>query len=291
VRAAYAALVLGLLGGIGLATAVLSVTRPHPPTVQAALGLDRPDTTIDRRRAEAVAVLTAGCMARLGIPWRPVPEPLPSVPDPTLGPIAWADRWGFGLSTTVGDGPTGTPDPLPRPMAAPRSSDRGAGSSVVQRALHGDAGNPGCQATATETVYGLRDRLLRPLRSELDALQRAIEADVGLANALAGWRTCVAEVAGDLGRDRRSLPAALIERWARRLAALPPGDPAALDRLQAAERRDAGILARCEVAYTTARAVVAAPYEARFVERHWTALDAIGRQIAAAEAALPTLPP
>jgi hypothetical protein len=125
----------------------------------------------------------------------------------------------------------------------------------------------------------------------LDALQRAIEADVGLAHALARWRTCVAEVAGDLGRDRRSLPAALIERWARRLAALPPGDPAALDRLQAAERRDAGILARCEVAYTTARAVVAAPYEARFVERHWTALDAIGRQIAAAEAALPTLPP
>lgn len=290
-RAAYAALILGLLGGVGLATVVLSVTRPHPATVQAALGLDRPDTTIDRRRAEAVAVLTARCMARLGIPWRPIPEPLPSVPDPTLGPIAWADRWGFGLSTMVGDRPLGTLGPLLAPSEPSPSTTADAQPSVVQRALHGDAGTPGCQATATETVYGLRDRLLRPLRTELDALQRAIVADVGLSRALAAWRTCVAAVADGLGLDRRSLPAALVLRWTRRLAALPADDSAGLVRLQAAERRDAGALARCELAYTTARTAVAAPYEARFVERHWTTLDTIGRQIAAAEASLPTLPP
>ena len=289
-RAAYAALVLGLLGGIGLATAVLSVAQPEPVTVEAALGLDRPDSTIDRRRAEAVALLTAECMARLGIPWRAVPEPVPSLPDAGLAPVAWADRWGFGVATMVGDGPALEPAAAGSLSPEPRPSDADRGPTAIQRALLGEPGRPGCRQTATDTVYGLRDRLLRPLRPELDALQRAIEADVGLGHALTAWRTCVAPVADGLALDRRSLPSALIQRSADRLAVLPPGDTPALRRLQAAERRDAGIAARCEVGYTTARSALAGSYEARFVAHHRAALEAIGRAIAAAEAALPTLP-
>src|SRR5262245_54820070 len=72
-RAAYAALVLGIVGGFGLATAVLSGVRP-PPTVPAALGLDdRPG--LDSRRATAVAALTTACMRRLGLDWAAIPEP------------------------------------------------------------------------------------------------------------------------------------------------------------------------------------------------------------------------
>jgi hypothetical protein len=204
--------------------------------------------------------------------------------------VAWADRWGFGVATLVGEGPASGPTEAASPSPVPPSTED-ADTSAVRRALIGGPGKPGCRRTATETVYGLRDRLLRPLRSELDALQRAVEADVGLGHALTAWRTCVAPVSDGLTLDRRSLPSALIRRSADRLAGLRSGDPEALRRLQAAERREAGIAARCEVAYTTARTAVAGPYEARFVARHRASLEAIGRAISAAEAALPTLPP
>jgi len=286
VRAACGALTLGLVAGLWLTTTVLSSVSHRPTTVEQALGLGASTAELDARRAVAVAVLTAACMRNLGLRWQPVPEPPPAIPDPDLGPVAWAERWGFGVSTIP-----------PRPTEAADDANLGATAAMpdglrsrYRTALHGSPGQPGCQDTARASVYGLRDRLLRPLRTELDALEAALTADPGLGRAVAVWRGCVGRVADGLPVDRRSLPSALLQRFAARTADVEPGSPR-LGAIQEDERRVAGVLARCEATYADTRTLIAARYEAAFVARHEAALRAFGAAIAAAEAALPTLPP
>jgi hypothetical protein len=97
-------------------------------------------------------------------------------------------------------------------------------------------------------------------------------------------------VSGGLPLDRRSLPGALVARFAARTAGMEPGSPR-LGAIQEDERRVAGVLARCEATYVDARTLIAARYEAAFVASHETALRAVGAAIRTAEAALPTLPP
>jgi hypothetical protein len=286
VKAAYGALTIGLVVGPWLATTVLSSAGHRPTTVEEALGLGTAGAELDGRRAAAAAVLTAACMRSLGLRWQPTPEPLPEIPDPGLGPVAWADRWGFGVSTITA-----------RPAGSADDSNLGAIATLSEvlrsryrAALNGSAGHPGCQETARESVYGLRDRLLRPLRPDLDALDAAVTADPGLGRAVAVWRGCVGRVADGLPIDRRSLPGALIQRFAARAADVEPGSPPLRD-IQEEERRVAGVLARCEESYTNARTRIAARHEAAFVATHEAALRAVGAAIRAAEAALPTLPP
>jgi hypothetical protein len=291
VRAAYAALILGIAGGIWLATTVLpDAAVARPATVADALAIEPPGPALDRRRAEATAVLVAACMAGHGMPWEPVPEPPPAVPDPDLSPVDWARRWGFGVSTMIGR-PEQDParDPNLASIAAAPPDERDA----YRRALLGDASSPGCHATASTSVYGLRDRLLAPLRMSLQALDARIAADPAAARAVAGWRTCVGPVAADLAADRRTLPGALLERFASRSAAIGRGigGLVGLAALQADERRVATVLARCEVEFTEARAVAAARHEAAFVDERRDTLASIGAAIRAAESALPTMPP
>jgi hypothetical protein len=290
VRAAYAALVVGLIGGLALATAVLSSRGDRPLTVAAALRIDRPAGELEGRRSEAVAALVAQCMARHGLRWTAVAEPAPPIPDPDLGPVDWAKRWGFGVSTTVGTPPVVTG--LDPNMAGLEAVDP-ALRDVYRRALHGDGPVPGCHATATDSVFGLRDRLLAPLRPALEALDARIAADPAAARAVAAWRACVAPVAGGLAVDRRVLPGALVERFAARVRSVVPGPSsvAGLAALQADERRVATAVAECELAYARGRTAAAASHEAAFVAEHRQALEGIGAAIRAAEAALPTLPP
>jgi hypothetical protein len=290
VRAAYAALILGLVGGLGLATAVLSGRIDRPTTVVAALGLDLPVGDLELRRSEAVAVLVAECMARRGLRWAAVPEPGLPIPDPDLGPVEWARRWGFGVSTTVGVPPIGAAvDPNMARLEAVEPAVR----DTYRRALHGDDRRPGCHATAAATVFGLRERLLAPLRPALDALDARIAADPAAARAVTTWRACVGPVAGGLAVDRRSLPGALIERFGAQVGSIGPGPSSlvGLAALQANERRAATAVAECELAYAADRARAAAPHEAAFVAVHREALEGIGSAIRAAEAALPPLPP
>ena len=284
--AAYAALLCGLLGGLWLATAVLSTAGRPPATVAEALGLDVADENADHRRSNAVAALTAECMSRLGFIWRSIPELLPEVPDPDLAPVAWADRWGFGVSTIDRSPPPGVPDPNMAALETMSAEVR----STYRAALYGSSGRPGCQQTASETVLGLRDRLLAPIREELDALDAAIAADPGVAKALATWPGCVAGVSSGLTLDRRTLPGALVQRFVAETTPLAFGSRA-MNEVQAEERRVAGVLARCERSYASARAEVAARHEARFVASHRQVLAGIGAATRAAEAALPTLPP
>jgi hypothetical protein len=284
VRAAYVVVFLGSLAGLALATAILAGGHGRPATVAAALGLDAPDPPgLARRRAIAVATLTAECMARLGLTWAPIPDPEPTIPDPDLDPVAWADRWGFGISTTIGTPPS-VADPDANLAALAGASDATRDRYAV--ALDGGEGRGGCRTTATETVHGLRDRLLTPLRGALAALDRAIAADPRIAAAAADWARCVAPVAGGLAPDRRTLAPTLTTDIAR---ALSTSRPLArhLRRIREEERRVAGRLARCEVAYASRRAAVAARHEAAFVAAHRVALEAIGTAIRAAEATLP----
>jgi hypothetical protein len=290
VRAAYAALALGIVGGIWLATTVLSTGGDRPATVAEALGVEPPGQALDRRRAEATAALVARCMADHGLRWTPVVEPPPAVPDPDLRPVEWAGRWGFGASTMVGRQASVTAgDPNLAAIAGLPAVKRAA----YLRALHGDGSAPGCLTTASKTVYGLRDRLLAPLRSDLQALDALIAASPAATRALAAWRTCVGPVATGLTPDRRTLPGALLERFVDRTTAVGPGiaGVVGLAALQADERRVATAVARCELAVLEERSRVASVHEAAFVEEHRDALASIGAAIRAAEAALPTLPP
>jgi len=287
VRATYVAFVLGVLGGLGLATVVVSTAGRQPATVAEVLGLDRADAALASRRADAVAALTSQCMRGLGFLWRPVPESPPDLPDADLDPVAWADRWGFGVSTVVELlAPTATPDPNVETLTTMPTAARDA----YRRALHGSPGHPGCYERANDAVYGLRDRLLRPMRADLDALDAAIEADPGTQRAIAIWRGCVARASGGVTIDRRSLSRDLLERFAGRAMLLAPGSTE-LHHLQAEERRVAGVVARCEVEYAAARGRVAARHEAPFIARHREALTGIGAAIRSAEAALPGLSP
>jgi hypothetical protein len=290
VRAAYAALVLGIVGGLIIATAVLSGRTDRRATVEAVLALAPAGPDLDRRRAEAVAELTAACMAGRGLRWLPVVEPAPRIPDPDLGPIDWARRWGFGVSTippgaeiAPGDDPNRTfVETLPVPS-----------HEAYLLALLGDRTTPGCQATASASVYGLRDRLLGPLRPGLTAMDARIAADPANIRAVDRWRACVRPVIGRLAADRRTLPAALLEHFLQRSAAVGRGTRAVagLAAVQADERRVATVVARCELAYASDRGAAAAPHERAFVEAHRAELTAIGDAIRAAESALPTLPP
>jgi hypothetical protein len=232
----------------------------------------------------AVAALTAACMRRHGLDWAAVPEPVPSIPDANLDPTAWADRWGFGIATMAGVPATSAP-----PDANLEALERmpAAAQAVVRAALHGTASDPGCVEQATQEVYGLRTRALAPLRPVLEELSASIDADPWVVAAVATWRGCVAHVSRGLAAERRTLAGALVERAVARLDDVRAGR-ADLGSVQRQERQDAGMLARCEAAFTDARGRVAQRYEAPFVARYRAQLESIGVAIRAAEAAWPS---
>lgn len=291
-RAAYGAIILGILGGLWLATRALSAGAiPAPATVAAALAVDAEGLDIDARRSEAVAVLVARCMQARGLEWQPWVEPPPTVPDAELDPVGWAERWGFGVSTTVGR-ETGSPalDPNLAGMAASPSERR----ERLREALDGTGETaPGCQRATNEAVYGLRDRLLGPLRPALMELDARIAADPDATRALEAWRACVEPIAGGAVGERREFTERLMLRFeaeTQRVTAAP-SNLVGLFALQTEERRVAATLARCEARYAAARAAVAGPYEVAFVAQHRDELRRIGTAIRDAEAALPRMSP
>jgi hypothetical protein len=142
---------------------------------------------------------------------------------------------------------------------------------------------------ATDRVMGLRDRMLAPLRADLEDLRRAIDADPAVRAASMAWRRCVTDRAGLVDPDRTTLGPRLVERYAARVSAGVRG--IGLILLQAEERAVALAVARCDEAFSAARTEAGAPYEARFVRRHGPRLRAIGAAIRELETTLPTLPP
>jgi hypothetical protein len=254
------------------------------------LGLDVPGSDIDRRRAEAVAVLVARCMTQHGFAWTPWVEPPPSVPDPGLAPIPWAERWGFGISTVAGRPRPAEPgDPNLTTLGTVGPDER----EMLRRALYGVRGRSGCRDAANDEVFGLRERLMAPIHPDLVELDARIAADGAAVSLLSAWRACVAPVmSGSSAVERSEVPARLMAGISDRLAGLiqTPAAVARLAALQAEERRAATVLARCEEAFSAGRSLVAAPFEASFTREHGDELRRVGAEIRAAEAALPTAP-
>jgi hypothetical protein len=288
VRAGYA-----VVGLTALVIGILWLTRVDPPpertvvTVEGALGLaGADDPGLERRRALAVAERTRACMARRGFEHAAVPEPPLIIPDAELDPIAWAERWGFGVATSVGAAhqSAGRPEVGASPGPSP-------GGAAYRNALYGDDLDPGCHALATRSVYGIRERVLAPLRDDLAALADTIEGDAAMTPVRTAWRRCATDAVDGLGLEaaaieRVVLPSRLLATFAGRVAA-SAGDRAELRRVQAVERRVAVAVARCEAAFAAGRAAVAAPHEARFVARQRDALARARALIEAADAALP----
>lgn len=260
----------------------VATARAAPLTVAAALGLDDPTASadLDRRRAVAVAWLTARCMAGRGFSHIAVVESAPEIPDGDLDPVAWAERWGFGISTAPStQAAQETPDPnLVRIAELPRTARREA-----LRALLGNDRTAGCAALAGRTVHGLRDRELAPLRNELADVAAAVERDVGSRRALDRWKACVGT---DTGRS--DYLASLMDGFQRRTAAVRDRR-GPLTLLQSEERRVAATVARCDMIYGAARARVRERWEAPFVSEHRVTLAAIGARIRRVEAAYPYL--
>jgi hypothetical protein len=264
-RAAWVALIAGVALGVAVVAAVPAPAGGLGPVARA-LALDHgPD--LDARRAAAVAEAARHCLARDGISARPLPEPTPVIPDAELDPIAWAERWGFGITTASG----------------------WHGGTVVDLPVASDSAGPeraACQEEAALAVYGLRDRLLAPLRPALAALGASIDADPATVAADAAWTACVdpASAALDPPVAPPTEPGRLeaIRGWFAARAG-PRPDPS----IVALERRVAAAIARCDLAFVELRRRAADPHERAFVREHGPALRRIGAAIRAAEAAYP----
>jgi hypothetical protein len=290
-RLGYAVAAAAIVALVVTLVAVLPATAPPrlPRTVAQALGDDPArDRLVQRRSAEAIAVRTADCLRRAGIPAVPVLESDPPVPDADLPPIAWAERWGFGVSTAV-DAPVASPQPDPNLVAADQAGPGGRARFLA--AFLGRAGQPGCHETASTSVLGLRDRVTAPLHAAFRDLEAEIDADPAMTAVLTAWRACVRPVAPSLADGPRSaVMPALLEAFAARVAALP-GSDARLREIQDDERRVATTIARCEVAYAAAREAAAAPHERAFVVAHRAELAEMRGAIEREVAGWPTLPP
>lgn len=284
-RAGYVAVLLSMAGTLLVALAILGppVDPAAPRTVAAALDVPQ-GPRLEARRALAAARATAACMARLGLAYDPIPAPLPAIPDPQLDPVAWAARWGFGVATSVERPAAARPaDADDRQIAAMAE----LGRTRYLAALFGDGnGSGGCHGAAIASVYGLRDRLLEPLRGPLSELAAAIDGDPGSASAMGRWQACVAAT-GMADAERSSLVARLRARFVDRVLAAG-SDAARLAAIAVEERLVAVTVARCEEDYGRAMAAVGAPHEARFVATYRSLLTRIGARIRAAEAAYPT---
>jgi hypothetical protein len=253
-----------------------------------AAALDLPGgPELDRRRASAVALRTASCMTAAGHPFQPWVEPPPVIPDADLDPIAWAERWGFGISTAD--------EPLPGPAIDPNLA-RIAALPTAQRLratedLFGSDARAGCQPLAADHVYGLRERVLLPLRPGLTALGARIEADPVVVAARAGWLDCVApwippgapgpSGAGDLEPVRA---------WFAWRAAIAV-DADVRQAVELDERRVAAAFARCDVRLHEDRRRAASPHEQAFVSVHRVELDELAAIIRREEAGYPLVGP
>ena len=265
-RAGWWALIVGLVVGgalaLAIATPIAAPDHEQGPVLRA-LDLER-GSALDARRAAAVADAAERCLAGHGVMADVPVEAPPSIPDADLDPVAWAERWGFGVATAAQLPPVGVPAVAPAPL---------------------DGLERSCRDAAADEVYGLRDRLLAPLRPALEALGATIDADPASRAADAAWVDCARrateEEVTDLPRPTAPGRLDVLRAWFAARSMDP--DP----WLVALERRVAASIARCDVLRVEGRRSAAAPHERAFVRAQRDALARIGAAIRAAEATYP----
>ncbi len=249
---------------------------------------------LDAREALVVQRRIAACMSALGLSYREFVEPPPAIPDAELGPREWAEKWGFGVSTSVGI--AGAMPPATDPNLAYVESLAPDARDAYRVALYGSGATPGCNGQANDLVYGRHDRLLAGLAAELAGLEDAIARDARMVLADARWMACIAD-ASFRPSSRRRFGQDAVELLTRRLEAVmgpPPGDPtidrSALAGLQSFEIELALRGFDCAEGVRAISDAVRLEYESRFVDGHRAALDEIKAQAARLDADLRLAP-
>jgi hypothetical protein len=289
--------VAAVLGGLGLAVTLAAACtdrpdRPAPPAGGASplaefLGVDPqrgpaglPQLTEDERhRQYAMEELIAGCMARQGFEYRPVP-PEDRLAGTfaeayALAPAEFARQYGYGVTTlrgAIGEPPPADPNQQIRDQLSPEAL-RG-----YERAMWGtgSGSGPGCQEQASTTVYGDQSELdqgfgqFQELLDRIGELYQQIEADPRLAAAATRWAECLA-AAGYPGFSR---PDDARESVFDRLSAVqgpgqPTPDPAELAAIGDYERALAPVDLACRQEHVDGlRWEVTVERERQFIDAH-----------------------
>ena len=217
--------------------------------------------------------------------------------DPRRGPRpprAWAAKWGFGVSTSVGV-VSATP-PAADPNLAYVDSLTPAQGEAYRAALFGSSTEPGCNRQANELIYGRHDRLLAGLAPDLARLEDQIAHDARIVDADARWMACIA-TASFRPSSRQHFGQEAIDLLTRRLEDImgpPPGDPdvdvSALARLQAFEIDLALRGFDCDEGVRAVSEAVRLEHESQFVDDHRAALDDVKAQAVRLDAELGLAP-
>src|SRR5437773_3278274 len=280
---------------VAVVTVAVWLSKPASRPVQGLydyLGLNDPATSGTRAKLEdqATEELVASCMASRGFTYRPRRDGPPQPPDPELAPVEWAEKWGFGIATSVGTSTDESleADPNDSYIQSLSGTQRNAFFTALRGAAEPAASSApeGCLPLANDQVYGRYNSVLTPVSDALESIGPDIHQDSRVAPAIADWASC--HVGAGLPRDHP-------ERVAQRLASdvstqlmaimgPPPGRPdydrAALSSLQASDKRVATAVAICSQRFQDAYRPIANEYESRWASLHADTLKQVTEQLA-----------
>jgi hypothetical protein len=314
--AAAATFAVAALLAAGCAGEVSSATDVPPGPVEAlfeAAWAQPPegDVTADVVRVEQ---LIAQCMADAGFAYTPVDQPEavtapPTAPGPARGTREYAERYGYGVTSTAAVAEPAPAEPWVDPNADYVRAMRPAEQEEYWAALQGDQAAAaddgewqydwraaGCQGWAQNEVYGTDDDALADqfaaLQAELADVRLAAAADPRVAELDAAWAACMA-VAGYPGLARvgdaeaavrDELTALRTQAWSALPAEPTQADVAAVeqsaqdaaDRLAGSEIATAlaDLTCRDDVAYAVELQGITSEYQQRFYQAHRVELEA-----------------
>jgi hypothetical protein len=215
-------------------------------------------------------------------------------PDAELSPRAWAERWGFGIATSVGVVSPSAPRPDPNLEYVATLSPSQA--EQYRTALYGSSTEPGCADQAADRVYGRYEQVLDPLGPEIDQMEQAIRSDTRTITLTMAWLECVSD---DDFRpsSREALVPELTEVLQAKLAEVmgPPPGRSDFDtaELRAIQRREIELALRtidCDTRFEHRFSEVRAEHERAFISAHEDELVEVRTQMDAIERSLRLAP-
>ncbi len=261
--------------------------------------------------------LIAACMAEQGfeyIPWVWISPLVTRQSQPELSAAEYRERYGYGVSTFIGD----VPDVIDLEVEAPVNANEAiqdamspAELQAFRRAMRGSGTiseetpleDQGCTGLAIKAVQGVGRELREELGDDREALRERIENDPRVVQATLEWSRCMTQAgfafaSTDAIRDElaaRSEPFQMRgdlyevlspaeidaltqdERVAlqRELATLSPEEQAELDALQQFELDVAAADHECAGPLDDVRYEVTVELEQGFVDEHLAQLEAI----------------
>jgi hypothetical protein len=220
-------------------------------------------------------------MRRLGFKYQSVDLDVPMGPGADLGPAAYAEQFGFGISMATGQQVQEAPgDPNLGYAGSLPAEDRAAYLTAL---LGGPAegASTGCRPIANDAVYGFRERILAGLRPDLEALASAVRDDPAISAAETEWSSCMIASGHPVGSHAEldSYIATTI-RASYDLLQSEPSEKE-LQQLQELERQVAKVVIACDAPWMTTLQTLRDRYAQPFVASHRTELEEIRDSILA----------